>query len=221
VSDHSSLAQIHLPFLGLALRGTVTNLQPPNVTIHLQETPQRAEAVTKGLCAAFLVLIKGQIHAAKARIVSCGPDQIALTLETAPRILQRRHGKRHACNLDVAYRVLHSDGNFGPWQEGVAKDIGLTGMCLHIEPRLDVPRRLELKFFLETPAESVGDSAAICDKRGRRFLPLSENPPFHALARVCHSYPTEKGFALGMAFCQLSPVQRLNLAAFTSETLLS
>jgi hypothetical protein len=227
VSQQANLAQIHLPYLGLALSGTVTHLQPPNVTVCLQDVPKQAESLTAGLCAAFLVLIRGQILAAKARIVSYETDQLALTLDTPPRALQRRNSKRLTCDLDVAYRVMHGNGNFGPWQGGVATDIGLMGMCLHIPVCREAPQRLELKFALEKSPhaghkampEHLGKDEAFSALEG--LFATIDQPPFHALARVCHSHATAKGYALGLSFCQLSPAQRLRLAAFTSEALLS
>lgn len=190
--------------------------------MQIQSAPVPSASLAEDTHAAFLVLLKGQLLGAKAHVVSFKAENLTLRLDTLPRPILRRNGKRVACDLDVAYRVLNADGSAGPWRGGIASDISLSGMCLHIPPCNQSPQRVELKFLLKYRHDSWFDSteasAESSDESLDWFFQEPERKPLRVLARVCNCRSTPKGYALGLTFLQLSPALGLRLASFTGKS---
>lgn len=128
-----------------------------------------------------------------------------------------------ACNLPVSFRAMHPGGCVSAWKSARMVQVGLEGLCLVMEPTVDIPKRVEIRLSL------VQDSSA--NKHGRMYTdegavllntPDASGPTIKAIGRVVRWGRQPDGrVGVELAFSTLSPNDKHRLARFITDELCS
>lgn len=218
LKNREGMAEVRLTEPGIALYGALHSASSTLLSIELITVPRAPGIVRCGMEAEVHYAHGGSVFASVTSVQGLTDSHLDLTIVHRARPSSRRSIRRAPCDIPVQYRVVRPDGRTGAWMECSAEDISAGGIGLLIPSGVEIPRRIEMRFFLPivtaVPTEHrrlhSPDSAALTDPH-----------PFKAFGRVVHCRPSTYGrMRAGTAFSGIASSDRDRLARFVESVTL-
>ena len=216
VVDHKNLAEIRLTQHQISLYGMIMQSSPSQVGLRLVTAPLMDGLLTAGMPVELVQNQLNSFHSAAASLVNLqGPD-ILLSLVEELKPTQRRATTRVDCEIPAQYRAIRTDGRMGAWQDGIIADLSVGGVKMVLPPRVEVPKRMEILFFLPHETTAGKSTARMYQDDGSCILSAGETDrPLRATARAAHCRPMSDGrLQVGIAFSVIAGADKERIARF-------
>lgn len=190
------------------------------MALQLQTVPTSREPFRPATSAELSILTGSALYRVAARVLTEADGVLEMAFEEPMSRIQRRRDLRRPCHIVIAFRALTSD-YAGAWQEALMTDISLGGARLSIEPRVDIPKAMEINLLLPdngaagtAGARMYADDGSILPLHGLEFT-----GPVRARGRVTHCSRRPEGHVeAGIQFSALLDKDKFRLAHFLCET---
>lgn len=223
MSHGGGLAEIRLLPHQMSLYGSVTRLNEQSIAVRLRTVPTAPAMLQPGTETQIVCTCRGSFLTACATILGQEGGDLILGFQRAQSEAartDRRHERRVQCSIPGQYRAIRRDGRAGAWQDTTIVDLGMTGICILLEPRAEVPARLELRFRLGSTdpwADGRGDDAGGMDDDGR-LGHFNDSRTSRVVGRTVHCGLERDGrIRVGLAFIALGATDRDRLVRFTDD----
>jgi c-di-GMP-binding flagellar brake protein YcgR len=232
VDTEPTIAELRFP-QGINLYGTVMQMNAKEISIHLHSVPGMPGLFKKDSGVELAVVARSTMFLAQTQILSESAGRLTLGFSAPVRMIQRRKEKRVPCKMDVNFRPIQENGCVGIWKPGVSSDLSSEGMCLIIEPGLNVPPKMEVMFMLPDPIslpqmptaagsdEGIQTQTTGAEQRLNLRRMSTRDRSIRATARVTNQrLRSDKHISLGLFFTTLSPADQIHLVRFLHTPLL-
>lgn len=218
LTKRDGVAEVRFTDTGIALFGAIRSASCSSLSIELITAPRRAGIVKSGSEAEVFYAHGGTLFVSVSSVQSITESTVELALVHGPRPTPRRTVRRARCDVPVQYRAIRADGRTGAWMECAAEDISPGGIGLVFPEGVEVPRRVELRFFLPLLAAAPAEHRRLSTVDD---LAATDPHPYKATGRIVHCRPTTYGRTrAGTAFSVISSSDRGRLAKFVETVAL-
>jgi hypothetical protein len=214
VKQHG-LAELRLGTSGVALFGALRTAELPTFTVDLVTLPANPAMVRSNSASELLFYLEGTLYTSAVRVRSLEGTRMELVLAQKPSPMGRRGTSRAKCKVLVQFRTLRPDGHAGAWQECFTDDMGAGGAGLVVDAKAEIPRRIEMRFFLPAAQATAHDDPRLA----QADQALGEASPVRAIGKVthCRRHSNDR-VRYGTMFNVISAEDRERIARFVENT---
>src|SRR5579862_6192093 len=167
------LVEIKLLRFGISLFGHLAQDNEAQLAVRLLTLPKLPALVNRGHEVEVISITPGAAFSAVATIAGAQDDEVVLAVQERQADVQRRVAKRKAVTAPVQYRAVRTDGRMGAWLDAEILDLGTGGVGLLLDHGAEVPKRLEMMFYLPGDLASTKAGARTYADDGSVILNVS------------------------------------------------